>query len=270
MKRFSFLLFSLSFPLGLFSLEKQPWFSDVYEFHLLSSYTYSEFNQVDKETKPNTSSRDHLVDFGIETSPSAQWSIDGELSFVDTTRQAFSFQSSAVQARYLWLDDIVGDFLSLTTGVSMRLTSRRSLRDISCLYHGTGEFTLHTSFGKELDHGRFSRYRLWGFGLVGFSTSGSPWFRGVGSVEGNHYDLHKWALFLEGGHGYGKKMVVDPNHFFGYGKIRYKFLDLGVRYGYKIGVMGTVRFEYTRRLLAGAYPKNVNFFTASYLLPFSF
>lgn len=258
------------FPLALFSLEKQPWFSDVYEFHLLAGYTYSHYNSINKETTPNTGSSDHLVDLNLETSPSAQWSIDGELSFVDTTRQSFSFQSVALQGRYLWMDDIVGDFMSLATGVSARLNSRRSLRDVSCPYHGTGEFALNVSFGKEFDQSRYSRYRLWAFGLVGFATTGSPWFNGTVSLEGNYFDQHKWALFFDGGHGYGKKTRVSTENFFGYGKVRYKYLDLGVRYGYKLGVMGTIRLQYMRRLLAGAYPQDVNFFTVAYLVPFSF
>lgn len=258
------------FPSFASGLEKQPWFSDVYEFHLLTSYTYSDYHKINRETIPNTGSKDHDFDFSIETSPAPQWSVDGEVSFVDTSRQSFSFRSLALQGRYLWLDDVIGDPLSLATGVSARFTSRRSLRDVSCPYHGSGEFLLHVAFGKEFDPNRYFRYRFWGYGSLGFATSGSPWFSGTASFEGKYFDEHTGALFLEGGHGYGKRTQVDPNDFFGYGRIRYKFLDVGARYGYKIGVMGTFRFEYVRRLLAGAYPEGVNFFTFAYLLPFSF
>ncbi|MDE3046793.1 MAG: hypothetical protein KGI83_00410 [Verrucomicrobiota bacterium] len=60
------------------------------------------------------------------------------------------------------------------------------------------------------------------------------------------------------------------DHFHGYVKIRYKSIDVGVRYGYRLGVYGTLRFAYVRRVLAKSYPQQVNSFIFSYLLPFSF
>ena len=55
-----------------------------------------------------------------------------------------------------------------------------------------------------------------------------------------------------------------------YAKIREKAIDLGFRYGYRLGVYGTLRFTYFRRVLARSCPAEVNAFIFSYLLPFSF
>ena len=94
--------------------------------------------------------------------------------------------------------------------------------------------------------------------------------QGILSLETNIDDVHKLALFAEGINGYGRHVRVDINRFYGYAKIREKAIDLGLRYGYTIGVWGTLRVEYTRRVLAKSAPQYVNFYSVSYLLPFSF
>jgi len=270
-KRIIRALLLLFLPLQLIGLERQPWFSDVYEFHFLGGYTYSYYSKVNHAINQLTStSNDHLLSFGLEFSPDPNWSIDGDLEFVQTPRQHFGFRSIGVQGRYLWKDDIIGDPVSFTTGFNFRFTSPRSLKDVSCPHHANADFQFNFALGKELDYFRFWRYRIWGFGEIGFANAGSPWFEGLFSLEGNYDDLHKWAAFLYGGHGYGRNSFVDINRFRGYGKIRYKFVDVGARYGYRLNVWGSLRFEYVRRVFAKAYPEHVNFFTFSYLLPFSF
>lgn len=263
--------FLLGLQVALFSLEVQPWFGDVFEFHFLSGYTYSRFKKVegaiDQLTRP---SNDHLLFADLEFSPSPYWSFDSDLEFVDTPRQSFSFRSLGGQGRYLWFDDITGDPITLVTGCNARYTSSRSLKDVSCPYHGNIDFQLHIALGKEFDQGGYWRFRMWGLGLVGMANRGSPWVGGTVAIEGNYNDEHKWALFVEGGHGYGRKTSIRISDFFGYGKIRYKFIDIAARYGIRLGVWGTLRFEYKRRVLAKLYPQNVNFFNISYLLPFSF
>jgi len=260
-----FICFSLS------SLEKQPWFGDVYEFHLHTGYTYSFFRKVEGAINQlNKTSNDHLLFSDLEFSMSPYWSIDTDLEFTDTPRQSFSFRSYGLQARYLWFDDIVGDPITLATGANGRFVSPRSLKDVSCPYHGNVDFQVNLSIGKEFDQGGCWRYRLWGFGTIGIANIGSPWVGGRLALEGNFLDKHKWGIFLIGGHGYGRKTSINISSFKGYGKVRYKFVDIACRYGFRLGVWGTLRFEYQRRLLAKLYPEKVNYFTISYLLPFSF
>ena len=69
----------------LFALEKQPWFSDVYEFHFLGAYAYSRFRKVQGANPQLTSaSNDQLLHFALECSVNPEWSIDGDIEFVDT------------------------------------------------------------------------------------------------------------------------------------------------------------------------------------------
>ncbi len=266
MRKFLFLLL----PLLGSSLEVQPWFGDCLEFHFLGSYNYSFFNKVQKGTPQLTRTFQSNVGYlGLDFSPTPEWSIDGDIQVADTTKEDFNFRAIALQARYLWLDDIIGDRVSLATGASARFTNSASLRDVSCPYHANFDFEVNFSLGKEFDVSDSWAWRAWGFGCVGHANKGSPWVRGIVALETNYEDQHKLAFLAEGSNGYGRHSTVLIDHFNGYAKIRQKSIDLGIRYGYRVGVWGTLRFSYLRRVLAKSCPEQVNSFIFSYLLPFS-
>lgn len=267
MRKFLFLLL----PLMGSALEVQPWFGDCLEFHFLGSYAYSFFEKVQKGVPQLENTFQSNVGYvGLDFSPTPEWSIDTDLQVAGTTKEDFNFRSFALQARYLWLDDIIGDKVSLATGANARFTNTASLRDVSCPYHAHFDFELNFSLGKEFDISDYWAWRIWGYGAVGQANRGSPWVRGILAIETNYNDRHKWALLAEGSNGYGRHTTVYIDHFDGYAKIRQKSIDLAIRYGYRVGVWGTLRFEYAYRVLAKSCPERVNAFIFSYLLPFSF
>jgi hypothetical protein len=262
-------LFAL-LPLMGHSLEVQPWFGDCLEFHFLGSYAYSYFEKVQHGVPQLHNTFQSNVGYvGLDFSPTPEWSIDTDLQVAGTTQESFNFRSVALQARYLWLDDIIGDRVSFATGGSARFTNTASLHDVSCPSHANFDFELNFSLGKEFDVSDCWAWRLWGFGCVGHANKGSPWVRAILALETNYDDLHKFGFFAEGSNGYGRHTRVLTDDFDGYAKIRQKSIDLGIRYGYRIGVWGTLRFEYMRRVLAKSCPEEVNSFIFSYLLPFS-
>ncbi len=263
------LLFCLLPILGT-TLEMQPWFADCLEFHFLGSYAYSFFNRVENGI-PQLKSTFHsnVLSLGLDFSPAPEWSIDTDLQFADTSQQSLNFRSVAAQARYLWLDDIIGDPISFATGASARFTNTDSLHDVSCPYHANFDFELNFSFGKEFDFSNAWACRFWGYGALGQANRGSPWIRGLLALETNYDDLHKFGIFADGISGYGRHSRVFIDDFDGYAKIRQKAIDVGLRYGYRFGVYGTLRFTYARRILAKSCPEEVNTFVLSYLLPFS-
>lgn len=270
MRKVFFLLILLSGS-SLYSLEKAPWFGDVYEFHFLSKYTYYHFKTVNGAIiQPDSDSNNHLAHFNISFAPSLQWSIDSDLEFIDTPRQDFGFRSVAFQARYLFKDDILGDPLSLSLGGNFRVVSSESLKDVSTMYHSDIDFEFNLAFGKEFSKLDYWRFRFWLYGSAGIANKGSPWVRGEAAIEGNIQEKRKWALFVEAMHGYAKGNKINVFDFDGYAKIRERNIDIGFRYGYRFLVWGTLSFEYKRRMLAKLCPEEVNFFSVSYLLPFSF
>ena len=252
------------------AIEVQPWFGDVYEFHFLGSYSYSWFHSVQNSVpKYDQFFQTNLLYFGLDFSPSPIWSIDGDIQFADTSAVSCNFRTAALQARYLWFDDIVGDPISFATGGSVRATATSSLKDVSCPSHGNVDFEANFSLGKEFDASDTWHYRVWGFGAVGHANRGSPWVRAIVSFEMNIADLHKWAIYASGVNGYGRHTHIDVDRFFGYARVREKAIDLGARYGYRVGVWGTVRFDYLYRVLAKSAPQNINTLVLSWLLPFS-
>jgi len=263
--------FWLLLPIFGVALEMQPWFGEVYEFHFLSAYSYSRFSKVQSGVPQlKRPFNVNLFYFDLDFSPTPQWDIDTDVQFADTTQQSFNFRTAAIQARYLWLDDIVGDRVSFCTGASLRFTPSYALHDISCPSRTNLDCELNFSIGKEIELREYWLLRVWGFGAVGQGIYGSPWVRGTVAVETNIEEKHKLSFYADGNNGYGRHTHVRTDHFDGYGKIRTKSIDVGLRYGYQIGVWGTVRAEYVRRVLAKAASAQVNTVILSYFFPFSF
>lgn len=261
---------SLLFPLSCVCIEAQPWFGDVYQFHFLGSYAYSRFSSVQGAIPPLESSFNaNALYFGFDFSPSPVWSVDWDLQFADTTAMSFNFRSLALQGRYSWLDDIIGDPISLVTGASIRFTSSKALRDVSCPSHGNVDFELNFALGKEWEAANSWLFRAWAYGAVGHANRGAPWVRAIAAIETNIEDHHKIAIYGEGVNGYGRHTHIDLDHFYGYAKVREKAIDVGIRYGYRMDVWGTLRLEYVRRVLAKSAPQRVNTWIVGYLLPFS-
>lgn len=253
-----------------FSLEVKPWFGDCLEFHLLTSYSYSSFHRVDHGSRAlNSEFISHIGKVGFDFSPTPEWSVDTELQLAESSQQHFNFRSFAAQARYLWLDDIVGDPCSLVTGFSARFTNTDSLQDISCPYHANLDLELHLALGKEFDPTENFAWRLWAYTGVGHANKGSPWVRGILAMETNYLERHQLGFFAEGINGYGGRRTVEIDHFSGYAKLRQKSIDLTGQYGLRLGVYGTLRFAYTKRVLAKSCPEDTSTFTVSYYLPFS-
>ncbi len=262
---FSFLFLSFC----LFSVEKQPWFEDIYEFNLLGKYEYSFFNKIDKPIQQLTSySHGNLFYFDLNFVWAPQLSTDVDLQFSTTSMQSFGFRSTAIQMRYLWLDDIVGDFVSLVTSIATRYVSKKSFRDINNPLYGRFSLTGDISVGKEIDLD-YLRLHFWGDALVGIPSNGSPWLEGILAFNGV-FDDSKIELLLNGIRGYGKNRFIDVENFNGYGNVRKKILDLQISYSHKMSVWGFLSCGYQRRLLAKTAPENVNTFFIEYLYPFSF
>lgn len=270
MKVRTFLLLAL-LPFVFYGLKNEPWLGNVYELELLTNYSLSFFTSVDNAIVPlQKTSWDHLLYADLSFPYSASGSIDADVRFQATPRQDFGIQSIALQARHLFYDDISGDPVSFVASFNARYTFDKSLKDISCPYHGDVDFEINASLGKEFNQGIHWHYRLWTLAGLGIANEGSPWIYGLVAAEFNQNDHYIFSLFLSGEEGFGKNHWVDIHHFKGYGKIDYGNIELTLRYGIRFHQWGTLRFDYIRRLLARSCPRNVNTFAITYVFPFSF
>jgi hypothetical protein len=257
-------------PLSLFALDQVPWFCTLWEFTLTPKYTYSRYPRVQNGVPPQQHpSNDHLLAFDLAVSPSPDWQVDGEIEFADTPIQSMGFRSGAFQAKYRWLDDLIGDPVSLTTGAVIRGVSSHSLRDVSCPYHSHFNMEVNAVVGREWDHGFDWRVRIFSGGALGMGNRGYPWASGFGVVEGQIRSKHRLGFSIGASFGMGPHRKVDVDHFNGYAFIHHQNVDVGVRYTYVIPIWGHLSLSYARRVFARSFPEKVNFLTVEYRLPFS-
>ena len=111
--------------------------------------------------------------------------------------------------------------------------------------------------------------RTYGFATLGQANRGYPWTHELFVWQYNLEDTHRFTLFAEGDFGFGNKHHVNVKRFDGWGKYQHQSIDLGLSYGYKVGVFGIFTASYAHRVFAHNYPEHVNFFTLSYCIPFS-
>lgn len=258
-------------PTLLYSLERKPWFADFLETRLVTEIEYNRYRYVDHAKEQfSSASNDKGVLVGLGMSPYMNWDCDVEIEFVNTPRQPFSYGNAAIQGRYLFLNDTIGDPVSLSAGVSVREVSARSVRDVSSPYHYYCNFELSGAIGKEWDRGPNWLYRSYAWGALGMANKGSPWARSYLAVECNIQDRHQIALFGDGYFGFGNQKEVDTYNFHGYASIHHQSVDLGISYKYRFPLWGSLLFSYERRVYAFSFPQDVNFFFLRYELPFSF
>jgi hypothetical protein len=270
-KIFTCLLLLFGLNASAQALYTKPWLGNVYELEWQGAFTYSRFHKVADaavQLKHPFNSRFYLMDLAFTAS--AVFDMQAEIEFADTSRQSFEWQSVALQGRYLWLNDIIGDPCSLITGVNARAVHRHSLHDPSCPYHYEYNFELTTAIGKEYSNEGDWTMRTYGLGGIGIANQGSPWLRALGVWQINRNDRHRFNLGINGYFGMGHKRHVNVNHFNGWAHVHHQSIDLSAGYEYHMQIWGTVGLQYAYRIFANSFPEHVNFITLFYRLPFSF
>lgn len=264
--KFFFLLLTTS----AFALEEQPWFGNICELDAKATYTYSFFKKVNHGVPQLKKTwHDNLLTLNLGTTLPENWNWEFELQGDATTRRSFNYSSFAAQGRYLILNDVEGDPISLSFGGTLRQVAGQSLHQLSTPYHARFDAELHAAIGKEWCNPPNWTTRLYAFGAVGQGNQGATWYRSDFFYMGNYCDKVQWRLFLLGYFGMGHHERVNTKHFQSWGKIAHRSLDLGAGLRFLFYPWGSFRFDYARRIFARSYPENVNFFIFSYELPFS-
>lgn len=271
MRRRLLCLAGLGFLNAVHAFEEKPWLGNFLEFYLDSSFTYYRFRHVENAIKqPKTPSNNYLLNFDLGFTPFDGWEVAAECELAQTPRQNFGRRSLAVQLRTRWMDDIMGDPVSWTTGVTARQVASDSVHDISSPYAAPWDFELHAAIGNEWSHGPFWYMRWYGVAALGQGNRGSPWTRARLAFELNRDNRHQLEFFGDGYWGFGRRRRVDIQHFNGWGKYDHSSVDLGFGYRYVVGVWGYLWLEYSHRVYARSYPQAQNTFQIGYHLPFSF
>ena len=271
MRPSSFFLFSLLFLLPpLFAFRVDPYFTDLGEFHLSTSYTYRTYPVIEGiKEGASYHSGDRLGKMALRVMFWPNWEGAVDLDLAKTTHLGFGVERTGIQVRRLLLDDIVGDPFSLAVGGQLFFVPTGRLQDPSTPYHARENIEIGISAGKEIDRFDRFRFRLFAFCGVGRGRCGSPWFRLKKAIGGKIGNAQRWGLFGEGLFGTGDEQRIDPDRFRGYGNIAHRSVDLGVEYGYLFGTWGSLHVKYAYRVYVHAFPGRASLLQCEYRLPFS-
>lgn len=253
-----------------YALKESPWLGDVYEFELFTDFTYSQYSKINHAVvQPAYAYNNYVTEVDLSFTASESIDLQWEINLARTPHQTYGFRSSALQGRYLFLDDIAGDPISLAVGLNTRAVTGRSVRDVSSPYasYWNGELTI--SAGKEFSKDEEWKTRGFLFASLGLANHGSLWDRCNASFEVRVKDIHAFQLFGIGYFGYGQNKNVHINAFHGWGEIWHGSVDLGAKYNCFLDPWGTLSLSYACRVLAYSYPKGEQTIQFSYTLPFS-
>lgn len=247
--------------------EYDPWLGNAYELELRPSLIYQDYTwlSLGPHLKKYSSNDVFLNASLIGTVP--EGSLEVEATQARTRRQKGDLDQLKLTGRYPLLDDVAGDPISVTAGLSLIYALSYSLKDVSSFHHGRGESELFLSVGKETPLETMWGSRWWGVFGIGIADRGSPWLRFNLSYEKRLCDQHEMRFFAHSLWGLGQKRL-HLHHFHGYGPIQHQSIDLGLRYTYLLKYIGSVSVEYSYRVHAFNFPVYAHRVLAQFLYPF--
>jgi len=263
-KRFLLLLFTSS----VWAFEESPWFSEPYLFEFRPAFTWGYFSEVEGGSESfSSNTQDLVLNLGVATMSNIEAQVD--LQFWGSKQKSFNFESMAVQLRYLVLDDLVGDLISLTAGANFRVVPFWRLQDVAMPYHYVSNLEAVVSAGKEFSSGPYWYFHLYGLGAFGWANKGAPWLRFLLEGRYNIQNTHRLSGICRSYIGLGDKRTVDVSNFDGYYDVYHRSIDLAASYYYHFREWGDLGVEGGYRVFARAYPEWNRYIMIEWKVPFS-
>lgn len=262
------LLFCFLFPMLLGATELTPWLERDLELQPRVTWLHQKFSKIYTPHRTfRRSANDSFYTLSMEVT-GLDYGVEVEVSVAHTQHQRNDCDNFRLTGRYRWLNDILGDPVTLTTGVTYIQAFRHSLYDISSFHHGKTECEAHVVIGKEYSTLSTWNSHWWAVFALGLGDHGSPWLRGEAAWEKNWCDQQRVRVFMHALCGCGGNNIHHIDHFHGYGAIRHRSIDLGARYSYRFCFDGVLSLEYARRVYAQNFPSQANLVLLSFLYPF--
>jgi hypothetical protein len=268
MKMRHLLLAFACLPSLLLATELSPWLGRDFEFEPRFVYLHQSYNRINAGNHSfHHSAQDNFYTLSLSFA-AMDYSAELESTLADTHKQRPAFDNARLTGRYRIFDDIIGDAFTLTPGITITQACKHSLHDISSFHHGEIESEFHVAAGKEFSCEEFWTHRFWGVAGLGIGDHGSPWIHADFHFEKNWWDLNRINLFIHTLWGLGNNNL-SRHHFGGYGPIKHKSIDIGLRYSHLTELGLIISLEYARRIFARNFPDNANFVEARLFFPFS-
>lgn len=243
-------------PVLLCSTELAPWFGTALQIEPRISGLYQGFSDVDQKSHLETYHSDaFFLNLSVGTSIIDIANVEFEYIAAQTPHHTFNTDCGRMTLRYHWMNDIVGDALSVVPGVRFTMPTKLGLHDVSSFHNGYFESEFLVAFGKEYDE--CVRQRWWSLVGIGTATTRSPWWRGDLHWEANYRDVYFFEVFCKSLWGCGGDSL-RVHHFDGYGRIQHRSIDVGAAVSRLFDCLGTVKLEYTHRVYAYNFPVGAN------------
>lgn len=256
-------------PVMIFATELSPWFLPDLVFELRNRYRYQQYSAVAIHGHHNKESHasDSFDTMSLSFSPMPEYDFEVETTIGHTQRQRLACDNIMLTARYHLLDDITGDPVSLSIGLTGIQAFKHSVHDVSSFHHGKLEGEAHLAVGKEFAEGAYWVSRSWAVLALGMADVGYPWLRLNGSLEKKWFLVHQGDFFINTLWGFGGRNIDSLDNFKGYGSINHQSIDIGVRYSYQFDIYGVFSVEYFQRAFAYNFPNSAKNILVSYRYP---
>lgn len=264
------LLILLALPSLVMGTEFSPWLGRDFEIEPRATYIYQTYSHINTgHGKIRESSHDQFYTLSAMVS-AFDYSAEIETTIANTRVQRPACDNIRLTARYRLMDDILGiDPVTVTPGITLTKAFKHSVKDVSSFHHGEIEGEFNLAIGREISCLAFWEARWWGVLGIGGGDHGWPWIRADLFWEHNFWDLHQCRICMKTLWGLGHKDISRHESFGGYGPIRHRSVDLGVRYTYHFEFGGVFSLEYNRRVYARNFPTQANLIFVSFVYPFS-
>lgn len=236
----------------------KPWYGPVLEIDTQADILMQAFDHVDSHgSSGNRPEFDTFIDLSAAVTVWEGIAAELEVIAAETRHQSFGMDAIRLTGRYLWLDDVTGDPVSLSTGITLSTVFEACRRNIATFDHGSIECEGHIAVGKETSSMQFWTSRWWGVFGIGLADVGSPWLRANVAWEHNWWNNHQVKLFADSIWGLGGNNL-NQKHFHGYGSIAYQAVDIGARYLYRFCNGLALSAGYAFRVYGRNCPQCVN------------
>ncbi len=252
------LLICLSSFFNARGTELQPWFGNQLQYEGRCSLLYQSYSRISSADRlPSHSSDDLFLTASVSNAPYPELSLELETTVAFRKFRCGGFDNFRATGRWLCLDDVAGDAISLSTGATCTIALDEGLKDISSFHHGLYETEAHIAIGKERSSISDWTSRCWCVGAIGIAERGSPWLKAQAAYEYRIGGNHSLQTFIHGLAGLGTRRL-HWHDFRGYGAVQHQSIDLGIRYDYFIAFFGEMNLEYAYRAYARNFPARCN------------
>lgn len=241
-----------------FATDHQPWLGNSFEFQWRNSLLHQQYKHIASGVyNYRYSSNDFFLNTSISNAI-FHYGLQLELIAASTRHQRANIDNVRATGKYLIFDDVNKDYVSLLAGLTLSGVSHGALNDVSSFHHGRFEGEFFLSVGKELTRAEDDwKSRVWLMSGFGLASQGSPWLSGKINFDYRPYYHHAFNLNTSLLVGLGKHWFYF-HKFNGYGAIQHTSIDIGAKYTYFWGLIGTINFEYFYRIRARNFPTNVH------------